>query len=257
MWQGLVILNLCLEEQMIQWASMPKLIDETVAEVKPKKERAPRKRAESSRAPRKRVSKKLPENEVVLETAEAESTTPLSSTNKRKAPTRLKEEKAETAKIAEEGKKSWRKLYVIGGLFVVSLGVAATIGFSDNGQIDVSSVVAIRNARVASGNINPETDGASPNSIVVPVQNSETQMIDGGLQRSSEPPALETTSQGAMTEQASSSATSTDATQVSSSTETVGDDTASSEIQNESREGELPADSVSPTASTTGDASLN
>lgn len=219
-------------------SDMPKLIDETKKEPKPK--RAPKKVAEGTRLPRKRVAKKLTDEHTISATSESLEN-PTKMPNKRKAPTRLEEERVENQRIIDDKKKSLKKLGIVGALLIVCFVIAAFIGNSDEGQIDVSAVVAARNARVSAGNINPEIDGDSPTSIVVPVQNSGSQMIDGGLERSVNPPALESATLPP-TDLASSSATSTPemdlATttndEASSSEETVvGDITATDNIAEE------------------------
>lgn len=184
---------------------MPKLIDETKKELKPK--RAPRKVAEGTRPARKRVPKK-PTDEHTISAIPESLENPTKMPNKRKAPTRLEEERVENQRIIDDKKKSLKKLGIVGALLVACFVIAAIIGNSDEGQIDVSAVVAERNARVSAGNINPEIDGDSPTSIVVPVQNSGSQMVDGGLERSVNPPVLESATL-TPTDLASSSATST------------------------------------------------
>lgn len=223
---------------------MPKLIDDVPSEIKPK--RTPRKVASGARVARKRVSKKtnIEATGVTEVIAEQEKTT---SAIKRKAPTRLKAEKEEIEKIVAENKKSSRKLYIGVALAVISFGIASFIGFTDDGQIDVSAVIAERNARVASGNINPEIDGDAPTSIVVPVQNSQSQMIDGGLERSTNPPVLESAT---VPNEVATSSTSTE--QVGSSTENMGDVATSSEVQNENEDtANEPIDRLTPPSSAT------
>jgi hypothetical protein len=122
--------------------------------------RAPRRTV--SRAPRKTATKKA---------VSTETTAPA----RRKAPTRIFEEEVKTKKPKRE-----KSLYVSGVLFSLGLLAAAFMGYSDEGQINPSVVIAERNARLSAGVGDAAGETAGQASQIIPVQNTPT-VPNGGL----------------------------------------------------------------------------
>lgn len=93
----------------------------------------------------------------------------------RKAPTKI-----------SQNKRSWRpsrKLIVVGLVLMSGLGATLWIGFSDQGQIDVSAKIVERNNEIMAG-VRPDGDENSATiakSQIVPVQNTNTTVPNGGL----------------------------------------------------------------------------
>jgi hypothetical protein len=122
------------------------------------------------RAPRRTITR-TPRKIAVKKTAAAETTAPA----RRKAPTRIVEEEVKTKKPRRE-----KSLYVSGVLFGLVLLAAAFMGYSDEGQINPSVVIAERNARLSAGVGDATDETAGQVNQVIPVQNTPT-VPNGGL----------------------------------------------------------------------------
>lgn len=195
------------------------------------KKRAPRRRVATSRAPRKTVaSAAAPKTPVAKTIPEPAPATPL----RRKAPTKLPTSPASPIALYEAS-RSKKNLFVSGSLFMLGLAIAAGIGYSDKGVINTASVIAERNAQLAAGVTS--TDGGVT-SMVVPVQNSASGKVDGGLVSGGDAPTLVpvvtevSTSTGTSTEAASS----TDAVAGDESAPIAEADTAAPEGENSTEE---------------------
>lgn len=94
----------------------------------------------------------------------------------RKAPTPF-------AKNAEAKGVMRKKLLIVGGLLVLVSSVAAFIGFSDSGQIDVSSRINEANSRtpVATQEVDGATSGEGQIDGSIPVQNNTPPAAISGL----------------------------------------------------------------------------
>ncbi len=196
---------------------MPKV---SIEETDSQKKRAPRKRAvrrtitsDEAPAPRRRVA-----------------STEASSTSTRKAPTRIE--------YTDKKRTPRKSLTIFTTVFILVVAGAAWIGFSDKGQINVNAKITERNQQQAN---EPNEDG-SPQTIVVPVQNSSPSVPNGGF-RGRGAANTNVTSEPVVQETATSteeSATSTEPvpeeTTEDTSTEVV--DQSSSEV--ESTEGGTP-----------------
>lgn len=170
-----------------------------------KKPRAPRARATSvdgfgptprKRAPRKTVSK----TETPVESVAAASEAPA-----RKAPTAL----------ASERKRSVRHtqiFVVVATLSILLVGAGVVVGMFDHGQIDVVSVVTIRNEKIARGEVRDETGQLI--TTVVPAQTDNRP--NGGLTIATPTPVASTTEPAVPAPTATTTATST--TEVATST---------------------------------------
>lgn len=134
------------------------------------------------RAPRRRVAK--PKS--VSASAEAPVAAP-----RRKSPSTLPTANTSLASRSKRGTKK----YVALGVMISGLALAAFVGYSDKGQIDIASVISERNAKLTAGVSGSE--GGDSASVIVPVQNTSN-LPNGGLVGSTEPqvipppPVLET-----------------------------------------------------------------
>ena len=100
------------------------------------------------------------------------------ATARRKSPTFL----PTSGTILGSRPKITVKRYVALGVMVAGLALAAFIGYSDKGQIDITSVMTERNAKLTAG----LADSEGGSGVIVPVQNTST-LPDGGLIGSIEP----------------------------------------------------------------------
>ena len=190
------------------------------------------------RAPRKRVAR--PKKETVEKTevaapveieAVVEAAPKPKPRARRKAPTRvMKEEVAPTPAVDTEAPKlvlktiGRKSIYVYAGVVTASFIAAAVIGYSDEGQINISQAVEMHNAALMAGSVASAEAVAggqtSETRAVIPVQTNTSSLPNGGLIPSGAlppPPVVEEVV-------ASSTATSSDA--VASSTEAIATSTA-------------------------------
>ncbi len=198
---------------------------EVVAVEKPK--RAPRKRVAR---PKKEKAEK-PETVAVAGSESEEVVTPTPKPRaRRKAPTKVMKEEVTSVPVVETeapklvlktiGRKS---IYVYAGVVTASFIAAAVIGYSDEGQINISQAVEMHNAALMAGSVASAEVVAggqsSETSMVIPVQTNTSSLPNGGLIPSGAlppPPVVEEVV-------ASSTATSSDA--IASSTEAVATST--------------------------------
>ena len=124
------------------------------------------------RAPRRLVAKPKTAGAV----AEVASTT-----QRRKSPTSLPTSSVTLVKR----RKITVKRYVALGVMVTGLALAAFIGYSDKGQINITSVMTERNAKLTAG----LADSEGGSGVIVPVQNTSN-LPNGGLIGSTEPPTV-------------------------------------------------------------------
>jgi hypothetical protein len=197
--------------------------------------RAPRRRVASTRAPRKTVaSADTPKNPIAKTVSEPAPATPL----RRKSPTKLPTSPASPIALYEAS-RSKKNLFVSGSLFMLGLAIAAGIGYSDDGVINTASVISERNAQLAAGVTSTE-EGAT--SMLIPVQDSASGKVDGGLVSGGDAPALVpvvtevATSTGTSTEAASS----TDAVTSEESAPIAEADTATPEGESSTEEAASP-----------------
>ncbi len=168
--------------------------------------RAPRRRVAAARAPRKTATVRTKAKEVTPPEPEvAAEVVP-----RRKAPTKLPLSPASPVALYEASRAK-KNLFVSGSLFMLGLAIAAGIGYSDDGVINTASVIAERNAQLAAGVTSTEPGSTS---MLIPVQDSASGKVDGGLVSSGEVPPLVPSP----TEVATTTGTSTD---VASSTNEV------------------------------------
>lgn len=221
--------------------------------------RTPRKRAVRRTLPRKGGAVNEPESEIrsaetEMSSVKAEKGSKVAKTTKATKSTKEKEAKVVKEEVRrkaplrtspkETGKRTVsKKPFVMLAVMLVAFGASAFIGFSDNGQIDISSVIEERNQKVASGQT--EGDAPSPDtSAVIPVQNTAPPSVpNGGLRgrgvgtakAAPPPPVVESVSSTTAT----STATSTDSG-VGTSTDEVleGVDEGEIESKSETSEGE-------------------
>ncbi len=173
------------------------------------KKRAPRRRVATPRAPRKIATKVAVAEEPVAEAVQPQ-TAP-----RRKAPTKLPLSPASPVALYEASRAK-KSLYVSGSLFMLGLAIAAGIGYSDTGVINTAAVISERNAQLAAGAASAEGGTAS---VYIPVQNSASGPVDGGLVSSGEVPPLVPAASEVATSSASSTEAASSTVMTASSTE--------------------------------------
>jgi len=193
-----------------------------------KPKRAPRKRvakkttSTAAAKPRKRavkkVAKKAPvKRAVATDTVEKTAEEPVvPEVSNRKAPTSFASEK-------QRQKQRQKHMIIIGLILVVGIGASAAVGFTDQGQINVTQVIEERNQRVVSGNT--DTRDRDSDTVAVPVQNTNKAANGGlvglGTGGAKPTPPVETASTTASTTDATASSTDEVATSTTESTETA------------------------------------
>lgn len=184
--------------------------------------RAPRRRVATPRAPRKTVAR----TKAVPDTPVEEAPVVV----RRKAPTKLPLSPASPVALYEASRAK-KSLFVSGSLLILGLAIAAGVGYSDKGVINTAAIVAERNAQLAAG-VTSTADGGT--TMTIPVQNSASGLVDGGLVSSGEVPPLVpaatevTTTTASSTESASSTEPVADDEQVSSDTSVTPTEEAAS-----------------------------
>ena len=122
----------------------------------------PRVKADSSetrkRAPRKRAVRRTISSDEIVPRVKSESSEVV-----RKAPSRIA--------INNESRIKSKKPFVVVGIVVVSFVLAAVIGNSDAGQINITEVIDERNKQIASG-LDSDGEPTSEASTVIPVQST-------------------------------------------------------------------------------------
>jgi type 1 fimbria pilin len=126
-------------------------------------------------------------------------------------------------------KQRQRHLIVVAVLLCLGVGSSAAVGFTDAGQIDIDATIKEKNARIASGQ-SDERD-INDRTLTVPVKNTMSQQVDGGLvglgdTRQTAPPSEPATTTATSTEMG----TTTDATSATSSDETATSTSADAEV---------------------------
>jgi len=132
----------------------------------------PRVKADSSetrkRAPRKRAVRRTISSDEIVPRVKSESSEVV-----RKAPSRIA--------INNESRIKSKKPFVVVGILIVGFVLAALIGNSDAGQINITEVIDERNKQIASG-LDSDGDPTSETSEVIPVQNTAPPSVpNGGL----------------------------------------------------------------------------
>lgn len=187
--------------------------DASIAEDKPKRARKPRVPV-------------VHEQERVHNTASESNNEP--TRTERKAPTAIRGER-------EAHQRSSRALWGALVFFGIMFGVAAFIGFSDQGTIDVVAVVNERNERISRGEVR---DGESATAVSTSID----ERPNGGLVPAAVPttPPTDTTVNEPATTASSSEATTT----INGTTEQIND-TATTEPVNEEANSETPSTDAS------------
>ncbi len=175
----------------------------------------------SKRTPRRRAAKATPVEEV--------SDRVPTPRPRRKAPTKLESEPESSVSSSARAPlvKIRRGLYIKAGLLVTSFAAAAVIGYSDEGQINIKSLIDERNSEIVSDNAAAQSEAregeVAPVTAMIPVQNNTSALPDGGLRSNDTLPEAMSAPIVVESTVASSTASTTDA--VASSTES-GTETA-------------------------------
>lgn len=127
------------------------------------------------RAPRRQVVRKTasPRVKKALDTDVVERRIEKESEPVRKAPTRVNENRPKVFFS--------RKTIVFSGALVAVFALAIWIGTTDEGQINVASKLEERNKQIANGQFTADNSSGINGSQVIPVQNSESNVPNGGL----------------------------------------------------------------------------
>lgn len=150
--------------------------------------------------------------------AQAKPATKRPVSTKRKAPTGVASSVSSAAWL--------RKQYLLSLLFTVVISATSIgVGVSDAGVIDVSAVIAERNAKVANGEVPEGEDGSRIQNV--PVQNTNPSVPNGGLRGAGDivPTPKPQTS--------TSTATTTDDGTASSTEETIDEEAVTDESDEE------------------------
>ena len=188
------------------------------------------------RAPRRRVAKVVTPEEGVVKRA-------VVPRPRRKAPTKLESESESFAPTSTNAPlvKVRRGLYVKAGLLVASFAVAAVIGYSDEGQINIKGLIEERNAVILSDNAAAQSKAGegeiAPVTAMIPVQNTTSDLPDGGL-RSTD--ALPTPQPEAMVSETIATTTASSTDEVASSTENGTETSETTPVEGEAETG-VPA----------------
>ncbi|MEZ4195436.1 MAG: hypothetical protein R3B53_03570 [Candidatus Paceibacterota bacterium] len=178
------------------------------------------------------VEKKAPRKRAVRSAPRVASSDSVPEMPRRKAPTTFER----TERVATKPRK---KLYITISVLLLGFALAAGIGYSDKGQIDITGVITERNAKVSAGeSVEGETSATS--NTVVPVQNNTSGLLDGGLVGSDTPPPPEPVPEEVASSTEEDIATTTDA-EVNEETEEVSDEEVGETEAVAPTEGEVPA----------------
>jgi hypothetical protein len=221
---------------VIQFDDMPRAAQSDDAPKRSPRKRATTTRTTAERVPRRTAPRKRAPRVSDGDTAPVErvETVIESRPTERRAPTPIAATKA-------RARNRQLQMFVTVIIIVLGVGASAAVGVTDEGQIDVVKTIEERNERIRSG----QGTEQEINSMILPVQNTNERLPDGGLRGRGvgTAPAAAAPDPLASTTASTTDATASSTDATASSTED-GTESASDSNEEAAPAGEAPAEAI-------------